>query len=146
MKIETRFRGIDINTDKWVYGYYAKHQHKDIIVNDVFVDNGYDFVFNFINPDSLGEFTGLTDKNGIDIYEGDLLEFKNELGRHNLHKVFRVTGGLVINSHKDDFYKDYTPFWEACADMQTMGWIKQCEVIGNITKNPEFLVDLTAVI
>lgn len=82
------------------------------------------------------QFTGLQDKNKKDICEGDIIEYRNELGKHSVHKVFRVAGGLVINSHSDDFHKEYTPFYEACADMQTSGWIKQCEVIGNIYENP----------
>lgn len=96
-------------------------------------------VWNVLPIVYVRQFTGLQDKKEVDIYEGDVLEFKNELGKHNLHKVFRVEGGLVINSHKDDFYKESTPFWEACSDMQTIGWIKQCEIIGNIHENPELL-------
>jgi len=81
------------------------------------------------------QFTGLHDKNGVEIYEGDVLKFM-----HHLHKVFRVNGGLVINSHLDDFYKETTPFYEGCANMQTSQWINQCEVIGNIYLNPEILI------
>jgi uncharacterized phage protein (TIGR01671 family) len=84
----------------------------------------------------LMQFTGLKDKNGKEIYEGDILEYKNELGKQMFHKVFRVNGGLVINSHCDDFYRDTTPFYEACADMQTSQWMELCDVIGNIYENP----------
>lgn len=94
---------------------------------------------NFPDKYELMQFTGLKDKNGIEIYEGDILEFKNELGKHNIHKVFRVAGGLAINSHNDDFYRDFTSFYEACADMQTIGYIVQCKIIGNIYENPELL-------
>ena len=58
---------------------------------------------------------------------------------HHLHRVFYVAGVLVINSHLDDFYKDYTPFWESLADMQTSQWVKQYKIIGNIYENPELL-------
>jgi len=88
-----------------------------------------------VQSSTIGQFTGLKDKNGKEIFEGDILKFM-----HHLHKVFRVKGGLVINSHLEDFYKDFTPFYEACADMQTSQWIEQCEVIGNIFQNPELLV------
>jgi uncharacterized phage protein (TIGR01671 family) len=93
------------------------------------------FMFHFGDEAILMESTLLKDSKGKEIFEGDILKFM-----HHLHKVFRVKGGLVINSHLDDFYKDYTPFYEACADMQTSEWIKQCEVIGNVFQNPELLI------
>jgi uncharacterized phage protein (TIGR01671 family) len=83
----------------------------------------------------LQQSTGLKDATGKEIFEGDFLGFM-----HHLHKVFRVNGGLVINSHSDDFYKDYTPFYEACADMHTSQWIEQCKIIGNIHQNTELLI------
>ena len=93
------------------------------------------FMFHFGDEAILMESTLLKDSKGKEIFEGDILKFM-----HHLHKVFRVRGGLVINSHLDDFYKDSTPFYEACADMQTSQWIEQCEIIGNIFQNPELLV------
>lgn len=90
------------------------------------------YSYSEIMPETVGQYTGLKDKNGKEIYEGDLLEYKNDLGRHNLHRVFRAEGGLVINIHNDDVGKDKIVFYEACADLQTSSWIKQCEVIGNI--------------
>jgi uncharacterized phage protein (TIGR01671 family) len=83
----------------------------------------------------LQQSTGLKDATGKEIFEGDILKFM-----HHLHKVFRVNGGLVINSHLDDFYKDSTQFYEACADLQTSQWIEQCKIVGNINQNPELLV------
>lgn len=79
----------------------------------------------------LMQFTGLKDAKGVDIYEGDILEFM-----HHKHRVFRVKGGLFINSHYDDFDKDYTPFYEPCADMQTAQWMEQCTITGNIYEKP----------
>ena len=93
------------------------------------------FMFHFGDEAVLMESTLLKDIKGKEIFEGDILKFM-----HHLHKVFRVKGGLAINSHLDDFYKDSTPFYEACADMQTSQWIEQCEVIGNIYQNPELLL------
>lgn len=89
----------------------------------------------------LMQFTGLQDKNGVDIYEGDILEYKNDYGRHHIYKVFKTKGGLVINTHKDDFYRKHEDihFYDACADMQTSQWIEQCEIIGNIYENTELL-------
>jgi uncharacterized phage protein (TIGR01671 family) len=82
----------------------------------------------------LMQSTNIFDKNEKEIFEGDYLKYSNEYGRLHYYKVRRVKGGLVINTHSDDVNKD-TNFYSACADMQTMQWIKQCEVIGNIYEN-----------
>jgi uncharacterized phage protein (TIGR01671 family) len=85
--------------------------------------------------------TGLKDKFGKEIYEGDILEFKNDLGRHHKYTVFSVDGGLAINTHKSDFGKE-TQFYGACADMQTAQWIRQCAIIGNIYQNADLLQEV----
>ena len=82
----------------------------------------------------LMQSTNILDKNGKEIFERDYLKYSNEYGKEHIHKVTRVKGGLVINIHSDDVNRD-TPFYSACADMQTMQWIKQCEVIGNTYEN-----------
>lgn len=98
-------------------------------INERFIDN--DFM----------QFTGIKDNCGIDIYEGDILEYKNYLGRHHKYMVFYKDGGLCINIHDSDFHKKPKDilFYSPCADMQTKGWVEQCKVIGNIYENPDLL-------
>ena len=137
MNIEIEFRGIKKGTkEDWIYGGYFSSTDEEGLEHFIF-ENYHGS--NPIYDHTIGQFTGLTDKNGIKIFEGDILEFKNEIGKHKRHKVFRVNGGLVINSHNDDINKDYNPFYDACADMQTSVWLKQCGIIGNIYNNQELL-------
>ena len=82
------------------------------------------------------KFSGLLDKNGKEISEGDILE--EEAPRGNKYVVRSVPGGFAINQFQDDIAN--TPFYDALADMQTSGYVStQCEVIGNIHENPELL-------
>lgn len=113
--------------------------------NDLF-NRHYGYVFYEIDRRewelvSADEFVGYKSKNGEDIFENDILEYKNEFGRRHIHKVFYKDGGLCINIHNNDIGKDVDNilFYSACADEQTKGWLKQCEVIGNIFENKDLL-------
>lgn len=122
---EIKFRGIKYSDSKFLYGYLAKHKKDPIIVNDVFQDNGYDFVFNFVLPETVGQFTGLKDKNGAEIYEGDIFH----CNKVNYILKFNQVGG-AYTVHKIGDEKDER-FLFHCND--------QIEIIGNIHENPELL-------
>lgn len=59
---EIKFRGKSVNTGKWIYGYLCKFKDK-YVLNDYMV-----------NEETIGQFTGKTDKAKKEIFSGDLLK------------------------------------------------------------------------
>ena len=109
----------------------------DIHSSAIMIDELNDLNDNLI----VEQFTGLHDKNGKEIYTGDILQLKKLDGSVLLYKIFCVKGGFAFNTHQDDFYKPQIEiyFYESTSDMQNSSFISTLEIIGNIFENPELL-------
>lgn len=124
MKREIKFRGRHKIVGTWYCGFFYKQDNDYIITT-----NGYTrFV---VEKDSISQFTGLLDKNGKEIFEGDIVEWKYLLTWHK-NEVRWVGGGFVVTTSgfKDDLNEPQ--------DLSLVS-ILNCEIIGNIYSNPELL-------
>jgi uncharacterized phage protein (TIGR01671 family) len=99
-----------------------------------FLDNSNDIYDQYKEKCELMQFTGLLDKNGKEIYEGDIIREDEFIGDVRfLHGSFLIWYGNVPN----DWCHEYIPCYVETDQL------KDGEVIGNIYSNPELLKEIT---
>ena len=123
---DIRFRAIDYVNQNWVYGSYVLVNNGIEVVECIWELNSTRATP--IDSSTLGEYTGLKDKNGVEIYEGDILKCFNG----SQDKV-----GTVVHVCYDDTYTGYYPFNRDEVGFNTNS--NSIEVIGNIYEHNDLL-------
>lgn len=111
----------------WLYGYLSdkNYIHSPELECERLVD-----------PKTVGQYTGLKDKHGKMIFEGDIVIYDN-----TPYNVYSTPKTGVIVWRKNAFslkYREYETYWYfglGCDDF----FCAKCEVLGNIHDNPELL-------
>lgn len=116
---EIKFRGKQSFDYKWIYGSLLKDSKKYYITND------YGDTFYTVIPETVGLYTGLKDKNGVEIYEGDILN--NTAVNFKFIVKFENTKYILQKLEYPDDVLDMNDFFNRIPTM--------FEVIGNIYDN-----------
>lgn len=127
MSREIKFRGKDTQTGKWRYSMTISRQaYDDDEIFTYYIGAG----FNTVNGKTLGQYTGLTDKNGTNIYEGDIVTglFLHGMSIDAVVTFKNGAFGLEWNRGGVNTFNAFTSICNV-----------EYEVIGNIHDNPELL-------
>ena len=121
---EIKFRGRVKNTNKpqWVYGIVIPPQYSSWEDWTLF-DGERRWI---VDPKTVGQFTGICDSEGKEVYEGDIISFPYRR-RTETGVVYYVNGGYSVKN-KVFLHDD---------DLRSVMFYKEIHVIGNIHDNPE---------
>lgn len=124
---EIKFRGRCLDNGEWVYGSLLVWEDKDCSI--LYHKDG-DLFFEMtkvqVEPATVGQYTGMKDKNGKEIYEGDIIS-----GGRTFHVIWDMRGACWTGEmHKDP---------ERLLDLGFLITSKYIRIIGNIHDNPELL-------
>lgn len=113
---EILFRGKRIDNGEWIMGDFSKESDGSSGIRPAGKIIRYRVI-----PKTLGQFTGLTDKNGKKIFEGDIVKYEN--------KIYEIK--------YLEKYARFAPSNESTVFMVCA--FNHLEVVGNIYDNPELL-------
>ena len=122
-----KFRGFNRKNNMWLYGFYLQNRGAHFVCPDEFA-NGKTWDDYEIDPNTLGWFTNLHDKNGREIYEGDVLMIEGI----KTNRYFKVWW----NPDKFTFYIGHSPM---DAYLRKDGNLCEFCIVGNIYDNPELI-------
>ena len=131
---EILFRGKTILDNEWVIGagVYKSEGHTWIITDDITKTENRGTGSDAINPETAGQYTGLTDKNGTKIFGGDVCQIKGVPRYDETPFVIEWNNEFGGWYWKDVDGSDTTDaLWQIVTE--------KAEVIGNIHDNPELL-------
>ena len=122
------FRGKRMDNGEWIFGYYSQKRNlfsEDGLPVSHCISDDPPFGAK-VDQETVGQYTGLEDKNGKRIFEGDIVEGLDYTAEDGGYGIIGFDEGAFYVSNNDicgTFYDSY--------------WGKDFEVIGNVYDNPE---------
>lgn len=123
---EIKFRAVRLDTGEWIYG--DLHLHSPFPhIHSTRGDKAK------IDSNTIGQFTGLRDKNGKEVYEGDIIGCHNPNIKHLI--FYNERQARFMAALNGDIDNDFV----CVCGLDDSLWNASKEVIGNIIDNPELL-------
>lgn len=121
---DIKFRGIDTMTGQWRFGDLVHNMKVTLTgVEPRVMVGGYE-----VKPETVGQFTGAKDKEGNEVYEGDVMKYYGYVARGE---------NPLVTVYYDDTY--HTMGLRRGKFRYTLSFCEQCKVAGNVHENPELL-------
>lgn len=126
------FRGKRKDNGKWVYGSYLKKLQYCVVGHlDVICDNEWGHEYE-VSKDTVGQYTGLMDKNGVKIFDGDrvivpMYRMENHVPNFMKGTVEWRNGAFHVTWDDEKYGRHF------------LGYLQDVEVIGNMQENQEML-------
>ena len=134
MNSEIKFRGISIKTGEWVYGSLLTNRlgFRICIMINGYINDDTNFYKIRVKSKTVGQFTGLYDRNGKEAYYGDIIQYVNTNGDVMIRKLeydnemcCLTIGGMEYSRLRDS----------GLTQSSNINFL----IIGNIHDNPELL-------
>ena len=131
---EILFRAKGVDSGKWVYGFYvSQYGAHEIVLRDGADEDGFES--RHVIPETVCQWTGLTDKNGKKIFEGDILHIPCRPENDCIVEwsIGRFRFRWVNKDKRSEYGSDYNAV--CCCQRVT----EQRNIVGNIFDNPEIV-------
>lgn len=130
MEREIKFRGKSVLNDEWIYGDLVHRINIPKTISPVQI-NGIG-----VKEDTIGQFAGLFDKNGKEIYEGDIISVN---GKYPKLVKYIDDYACFCLANITDLNKKWISPWQQVSPSWWNDFKREIRVIGNMYDHPELI-------